>query len=182
MENTKKHIRHRIGNTKRNKTKSRKYRKTAKYVSFSDERKYLTMKGHKNVTYKHHKTDNKEKSKIVRFFLEILNTIKIYHWKTKKYAEHKATDELYEKLGDHIDRFIEILMGKDGSRINILEKNIEIFDANSSSDFKDKIYEYRDFFINMDKYFHAKSDSDLLSIRDEILGDINQFLYLLTLH
>ena len=29
-------------------------------------------------------------------------------------------------------------------------------------------------------FFDIKRDSDLLSVRDEILGDINQFLYLLT--
>ena len=29
-------------------------------------------------------------------------------------------------------------------------------------------------------FFDSKRDSDLLNVRDEILGDINQFLYLLT--
>jgi len=171
MVNTKKRIRHHIGLSKRNKKQSKKHRKTAKHVYFSDENKYMD----------HSKKNNKVKSKIVRYFLEILNTIKLYHWKTMKYSEHKATDELYSKLGEHIDQFIEILMGKEESRIYLIEKNINVFDANNSSDFKDKIYEYRDFLVNMDKYFHHKLDSDLLNIRDEIVGDINQFLYLMTL-
>jgi len=33
----------------------------------------------------------------------------------------------------------------------------------------------------MNTTFDGKKDSDLLNIRDEIVGDINQFLYLLTL-
>jgi len=33
----------------------------------------------------------------------------------------------------------------------------------------------------MNAIFDEKIDSDLLNIRDEMLGDLNQFLYLLTL-
>jgi hypothetical protein len=32
----------------------------------------------------------------------------------------------------------------------------------------------------MNIYFDPSRDSDLLNIRDELLGDINQFLYLMT--
>ena len=38
------------------------------------------------------------KSHIIQTFLQMLNVIKVYHWKTRSYAEHKATDELYERL------------------------------------------------------------------------------------
>jgi hypothetical protein len=31
--------------------------------------------------------------KIVTMFLQMLNTIKLYHWKTFSHSEHKATDE-----------------------------------------------------------------------------------------
>ena len=37
-------------------------------------------------------------SEMVLKFIEILNIVKIYHWKTFSYPEHKATDELYESL------------------------------------------------------------------------------------
>ncbi len=42
----------------------------------------------------------------------MLNTIKLYHWKTTSYSEHKATDELHERLSGHIDTFVEVLLGK----------------------------------------------------------------------
>ena len=123
--------------------------------------------------------DNKKKSHIVRVFLEMLNTVKLYHWKTRSFAQHKATDELYEKLNGHVDTFVEVLLGKDESRIKMVEKRCELLDYSDSSDFKTRIYEYREFLTDMNQYFDAKRDTDLLNIRDEILGDINQFLYLI---
>jgi DNA-binding ferritin-like protein len=106
--------------------------------------------------------------------------VKLYHWKTHSYAQHKATDELYERLNENIDKFVEILLGKDESRIKMLEKRIDLVDANNVKDFKSRIYEYRTFLIDINMYFDTKRDSDLLSLRDEILGNVNQFLYLMT--
>jgi DNA-binding ferritin-like protein len=126
------------------------------------------------------KIDNKKKSHIVRVFLEMLNTVKLYHWKTHSFAQHKATDELYERLNGNVDKFVETLLGKDESRIKMVEKRCELLDFSGTSDFKERVYEYRDFLVDMNRYFDAKRDTDLLNIRDEILGDINQFLYLMT--
>jgi DNA-binding ferritin-like protein len=125
-------------------------------------------------------TNNRNKSHIVKVFLEVLNMVKLYHWKTHSYAQHKATDELYERLNENIDKFVEILLGKDESRIKMLEKRIDLVDAKNVKDFKSRIYEYRTFLTDINMYFDAKRDSDLLSLRDEILGNVNQFLYLMT--
>ena len=126
-------------------------------------------------------TTNREKSHIVRVMLEMLNTVKLYHWKTRSYSQHKATDELYERLNENIDKFVEVLLGKSSSRINMVEKNIYLKDYSETSDFKQKIYEFREFLKDLSIYFNDRNDSDLLSIRDDILADINQFLYLMTL-
>jgi DNA-binding ferritin-like protein len=126
------------------------------------------------------KSVSNHKSHIVHIFFEMLNTVKLYHWKTHSYAQHKATDELYERLNEHIDKFVEVLLGKDESRIKMIENKITIPDYSNVDDFKEKIYGYRDFLTNMNSYFNQKKDTDLLNIRDEILGDINQFLYLMT--
>ena len=123
---------------------------------------------------------NNTKSHIIHIFFDMLNTVKLYHWKTRSYAQHKATDELYGRLNENIDKFVEILLGKDESRINMVHNQLKLIDPTSSPDFKKKIYLYRDFLINMNQYFDAKTDTDLLNVRDEILGDINQFLYLMT--
>jgi hypothetical protein len=106
--------------------------------------------------------------------------IKLYHWKTRSYAQHKATDELHEKLSEQIDKFVEVLLGKDESRIKMLEKRIDLVDSSVDTDFNKRIYDYREFLIDINVYFDSKRDSDLLNIRDEMLGAINQFLYLMT--
>jgi len=125
---------------------------------------------------------NETKAKIVQTFLEMLNTVKLYHWKTHSYAQHKATDELYKELNENIDTFVEILLGKDESRVKMVEKRSRLIDSVNTKDFKDRIYEYREFLIDISKYFNEKRDTDLLNVRDEILGHINQFLYLMTFY
>jgi DNA-binding ferritin-like protein len=133
----------------------------------------------KNKTVRN-KSKEQNKSHIVRVFLEMLNLIKLYHWKTHSYAEHKATDELYAKLNEHIDTFVEVLLGKDGSRIKSIEKRMPLVDAKNIVDFKQRMYEYREFLLDLNNHFDKNRDSDLLNIRDEILADLNQFLYLIT--
>jgi len=120
---------------------------------------------------------------IVLKFLEMTNTIKLYHWKTYSYATHKATDELYKKLGESTDKFVEVLLGKAKNRINLLGvKNIKLRDMKSHEEFKYTLGEYKNYLVNLNynKGIKLMSNTDLLNIRDEILGDLNQFLYLYT--
>ena len=125
---------------------------------------------------------NKEnvKVEVVKRFIELLNLVKLYHWKTKSYAKHQTTDELYEKLNEHTDRFVEVLIGKEEKRLKKMNTCIKIIQAENDESFKNKIYEFQHFLKHLDKLFHKKNDSDLLSIRDDLLIDINQFLYLMT--
>jgi hypothetical protein len=135
-----------------------------------------------NRTIKNHKSNLK--ANIVKSFLEILNAIKLYHWKTESYSQHKATDELHEKLSENVDQFVEVLLGKEQTkskyRINMVEKHMKMMDSNNEADFIQKIHNYRNILIDMNKILDKKKDSDLLSIRDEMLANINQFLYLLS--
>jgi DNA-binding ferritin-like protein len=120
------------------------------------------------------------KTALVRRFLEILNTIKLYHWKTQSYSQHKATDEIHEKLSANVDRFVEVLLGKDQSRITMIDKTMKMNDSKNTDDFKDQIFGYRSTIIQLIKQCHKKRDSDLENILAEMLADINQFLYLLS--
>jgi DNA-binding ferritin-like protein len=119
---------------------------------------------------------------IMMTFLEMLNTVKIYHWKTHVYSQHKATDSLYDELNSNIDSFIETMLGKTGSRVNLTKyKTLVLNDYNSVTDFKKKIEQYKTFLIQMSNGSN-ENNSDLLNIRDNILGNLNQFEYLLTFH
>jgi hypothetical protein len=122
---------------------------------------------------------NKQKSEIVQMFLEFLDAIKLYHWKTVSYSQHKATDELHEKLSKSIDSFMEVLLGKT-KRIQMFHRQIRLYDFHSVGPLKEKIFEFREYLVDL-SHMLDKKDSDLLSIRDDMLGHVNQFLYLLTL-
>ena len=125
----------------------------------------------------------KFEQEIVIKFLSILNIVKIYHWKTHSYATHKATDELYSKLNDDIDKFVEVLLGKIGNRVDLTKvKAIPIRDFTSLEQMKKEIGNFKSFLVGLDsnKVMNIMSNSDLYNIRDEILGDLNQFLYLST--
>jgi len=157
--------------------------KRRKTISVSRINKKYSMERMKNKT-KTSKTgkSNNSKSMMVTFFFEMLNTVKLYHWKTKSYAQHKATDELYQNLNENIDRFVEVWLGKEQTRIQMIEKKLDILDYSKVEDFKIRIHKYRDTLTSMNNYFDENTDSDLLSIRDDILVNINQFLYLMSFH
>jgi len=137
-----------------------------------------------NKTRKNLSNNNYSRENIIMLCLQILNTVKLYHWKTMKHSEHKATDELYDDLNDKIDEFVEVLMGKDGKRINLSgKKSIKLNDFNNLTSFKKYIENTKKYLISMtnSKNISIPENSDLLNIRDEILGILNKFTYLLTL-
>ena len=116
-------------------------------------------------------------------FFEMLLMIKLYHWKTHSYATHKATDELYSKFNEHMDKFVEILLGKSGKRIQMQNtKSISLIDINNLGELINRVKNFKNYLVsfNQNKYLSVMSNSDLLNVRDEILGDMNQFLYLLS--
>ena len=146
-------------------------------------RKNSYKNSYKNNYSKFTKTPEKFEQKIVLTFLQMLNTVKLYHWKTHSYATHKATDELYSALNGSIDSFVEILLGKYGNRVNLSRvKSIPLKDFVSDDQFKREIMYFKEFLVGLDtnNAMHLMSNSDLYNIRDEMLGQFNQLLYLLT--
>ena len=134
-----------------------------------------------NKTKRVSRKEKKPKATIVSTFLSMLNIVKLYHWKTQSYSQHKATDGLYNKLNEHIDSFVEVMLGKDQSRIQFVNTHIPVMDYSTSEDFQKCIQRHRVFLTDLTHMFDPVQDSDLLNIRDEMLGNINQALYLLSL-
>jgi len=126
--------------------------------------------------------NNFQREITVQFF-EMLLLIKLYHWKTHSYATHKATDELYSKFNENMDKFIEVLLGKSGVRIDLMnKKQISLCDLNNQTQLIGKINSFKAYLVNLtnNKAMKIMTNTDLLNIRDEMLGDMNQFLYLLS--
>jgi len=121
-----------------------------------------------------------EKSELVKLFLEMLTTIKLYHWNTHSYSRHKATDELHEKLSELVDQFVEVMQGKmfTPNRIRTINSEILAYTPETKMKMVDKILFYIEQLQNLNNIFSTTKDSDLLNIRDEMLSHLNQFLYL----
>jgi hypothetical protein len=121
------------------------------------------------------------KNDVVGTFLDMLQVIKLYHWSTHSFAEHKAADELYSKLDKNVDGFVETMLAEStGSRFPKLRKKIVIHEIASKEEMRKRMEMFRSYLIRMDRCF-GKYSPDLMSIRDAILGDVNQFLYLMSL-
>jgi hypothetical protein len=123
---------------------------------------------------------------VIPKFLEMINTIKIYHWKTTSFSTHKATDELFASLNTKTDDFVEAMLGK--SEINrnsvLMFPSVKIEMFSSNAECRKLVEGYKRFLIDLpkNKNFNTMTNVDLLAIRDEIVAVLNQFLYLLTLH
>jgi DNA-binding ferritin-like protein len=116
----------------------------------------------------------------VNFLVGLQLQMKINHWQTKGYARHNAFGEFYDSLSDLIDTFVESAMGKYG-RFTLDEETKTIQLSNLSElDVKGMISTVRDALVQMGEQLDP-SDTDLLNIRDEMLGGLNKLSYLLTL-
>jgi hypothetical protein len=118
---------------------------------------------------------------IVQFYLTLRNAVKIYHWNTKSYARHKATDQFVSKLDDLTDRFVEVYIGRYG-RSASLGKDITLDCPALDEKFIIKYLTEAAAWLSTKLPKMLKpGDTDLLNIRDEILAEVNQTLYLFTL-
>ena len=159
-------------------------------VKTNGRKRYLINRTLRNKTLrnkpklKQSNTSGYSQGQMVIMFLQMLNTIKLYHWKTTSFAEHKATDELYAKLNGTIDSFVEIMLGKEnrerGNRVDLTStKHISLSDFSNVSELKREVEMYKHYLTKMPL---QDTDSDLLNTRDEMLGHLNHFTYLLTFH
>jgi hypothetical protein len=118
----------------------------------------------------------------VNFFFHLREQIKLYHWQTHSYPRHKATDEVIQALDGLIDTYVETYMGKYGRpRMTATTNTIKVANMSESSAVK---------FIRA-AVAHLQgplvkrlkpTDTDLVNLRDEMLGELNKLQYLFTLN
>lgn len=124
-------------------------------------------------------------SKLLQNFFYYQNLIKVFHWQTKSYAQHVASDQLYTTLQTLIDQWVEVYQGKYNTltfkdeKVNVPLRNMDF------SDFKLHLQQFKSFLMK-DIPEHLGSDkemknTDLYNIRDEMLAITNKTLYLLKL-
>ena len=115
---------------------------------------------------------------VATFFTLILE-IKLYHWNTKIYSRHIATDTLFNTLLGLLDTFVEVYIGRynrlSGDNLHLKLKTYR------DTDMKKLLESFTYFLKNDISKMLKESDTDLLNIRDEILAEVHKTLYLFTL-
>jgi len=119
----------------------------------------------------------------VNFFFELREQVKLYHWQTHSYARHKATDETLEALDELIDTYVETYMGKYG-RPKVTAATSTIHVGNLSEKSIVKFIKSAVLYLQgpLVKRLSPEKDTDLINVRDEMLGHLNKLQYLFTLH
>ena len=131
------------------------------------------------------KNSSQEKKKavigdIALILMAMKDQMKIYHWRTNKYSRHIASDALVAQLSENTDKFIEIIQGKYGVRLDVTDKSI-IVDNYDDNEILAVMKEFVKFLsVDLPKFI-SKKDTDLLTIRDDMLADMNKGLYLFSL-
>jgi DNA-binding ferritin-like protein len=118
----------------------------------------------------------------VHFFFQMRDQIKLYHWQTKSYSRHKATDGVIDTLDEHIDKYVEVYMGKYGRpRLTARTNTVKLQNMSEAS-----IVKFIKACINVLTNDLTKglkpTDTDLFNLRDEMLAELDQLLYLFSLH
>ena len=119
----------------------------------------------------------------VHFFFHLRDQIKLYHWQTRVYARHIATDQILQRIEKNIDSFVEVYIGKygrpklTGAKATITLHNLT--EAGATRLIKAAI---KMLLGPITRSLRAGVDADLLTLRDDMVADLNQLLYLFTLH
>jgi len=119
---------------------------------------------------------------IAMYFLYVRDQLKIYHWATETYSRHIASDSFVEKLTDKMDKFIETIQGSQNKRMLLTKKTRQIlFDNEDDKSIIKVLKDFSYWLINVLPGYLSEQNTDLLNIRDDMLSDVNNTLYLFTL-
>jgi hypothetical protein len=121
-------------------------------------------------------------AEIVHLMMTLRHQIKLYHWQTMNYPRHIATNDLVTKLDTNIDQFVEVYIGRYG-RPKLTGKTSSIHLRNFSDKEASTMIKEIVGWLERDLPKKIKrTDTDLLNIRDTIIADLNQTLYLFSLN
>ncbi len=115
---------------------------------------------------------------LLNMFFHHQTTVKMTHFSTNSFAVHKATDGYLVKFDVNFDRYMEVLQGAIG-KSDVGQLTLDPVTIHKSAEeltghlkeFRKKIHKIS----CMIKYM-----PDLNNIRDEIMADVEQLIYLLT--
>lgn len=116
---------------------------------------------------------------VISPLVQFQQQLRIFHWQTDSFAKHKAFGKAYEDLDDLIDTFVETYMGIFGRSKPTVTFQI-ILKPLSGDDIVEDVIE--SFSIYLKDMSSEIDNTDLLNIRDSILGEVNHLKYRLSLN
>lgn len=103
--------------------------------------------------------------------------MRIFHWQTKSFARHEALGKFYESFDELLDDFVETYQGIFG-RIAFAQ-SLELKNLEEGTSFENILNNAINMLTN--EVQDLEGHSDLLNLRDEMVGQMNKLKYLLTL-
>jgi len=137
--------------------------------------------------------DNKINDIILALF-QIQETLRVSHFLSEKKSDHETLDKFLKKFNKKMDKFIEVWMGKHekfdlgkNSQINIYQiTKYELFDYLdivlkflTGDSMNNSVYKLSKYPLK--NIMNNKKNVDLMSIRDDIVKNINRMKYRLRL-
>ena len=160
-------------------------------ISFNNNEK----KGKKKLNIRDSSSTNDNKiADIILALFQIQATLRVSHFLSKKKSDHETLDKFLKKFNKKMDKFIEVWMGKHEKFDLGKNRQVNVYQIT-----KDELFAYLDIVLEfltgdsmnnsvykLSKYtlgsvMNNKKNVDLMSIRDDIVRNINRMKYRLRL-
>ena len=126
---------------------------------------------------------------LVKTFFDMTTHLKIFHWQTHFFSNHKSADELVSELLESMDEFMEIYQGIVGYRISLQPSTTMTISNMNMKKIVKKMQDFISFLGQIQDTLPStaqqtrkqkKDWKGLLNLRDEIIGKVQTTLYLFT--
>lgn len=160
-----------------------------------DEEENNEKKGKKELNIRDSSSTNDNKiADIILALFQIQATLRVSHFLSKKKSDHETLDKFLKKFNKKMDKFIEVWMGKHEKFDLGKNRQVNIYQIT-----KNELFTYLDIvlefltgdsmtnsFYKLSTYtlgsvMNNKKNVDLMSIRDDIVRNINRMKYRLRL-
>jgi len=123
---------------------------------------------------------SEEIGEIAIILMSIRDQVKVFHWQTESYSKHKSSDALVSALTNQMDLFIETIQGTRGIRLKIPKSNNIVIDNQTNTSVLEVLETFKIWLTSSSGLLRylMKNETDLLTIRDEMLQTVNQTIYL----
>jgi hypothetical protein len=117
---------------------------------------------------------------LLETFMTMLHQVKLYHWATMEYGVHKALDDLHDSLSGNVDKFVEIYIGRFKKQPLPPSLTVQVKVQADVQKLEKYLETLHGQLVAVGKSVGAK-ETQLLNILDEMIGAVDQTMYLMRL-